>query len=56
MPNRNKAEALLEFLQFVHAEDYHGTDDDMYDAFSDWLANLKDAEVCDIVLDVLITL
>lgn len=27
------------FLQDKHAEDYHGTDDDMPDAFEGWLEN-----------------
>jgi len=31
----------LERLRAVHAKDYHGTDDDMPDAFEDWLTDLS---------------
>ena len=30
-----------DFLKDVHAEDYHGTDDDMPDNFDTWLSNLQ---------------
>lgn len=33
-----------EYLKLVHAEDYHGTDDDMPDAFDDWLGELDGEE------------
>ena len=29
-----------EFLQEKHAENYHGLDDEMPDAFNNWLGNL----------------
>ena len=29
-----------DFLKDTHTEDYHGTDDDMPDAFDNWLAEL----------------
>lgn len=36
-----KAEHPFEkYLESVHARDYHGTDDDMPDAFDDWLGSL----------------
>lgn len=34
-----------DYLQEVHAKDYHGTDDDMPDAFERWLMDLDTAEV-----------
>ncbi len=40
-----KAEYPFEkYLEMVHAEDYHGTDDDMPDAFNDWLGSLDGEE------------
>ncbi len=36
-----------DFLKDKHAEDYHGTDDDMPDAFDDWMGNLDISEVMD---------
>lgn len=30
-----------DFLRDVHAEQYHGTDDDMSDDFDNWLSNLE---------------
>lgn len=32
--------SFSQFLAEVHARDYHGTDDDMPDAFDTWLSNL----------------
>lgn len=32
-------------LKETHAEDYHGTDDDMPDAFENWLENLSVEEL-----------
>lgn len=29
------------YLKEIHAEDYHGTDDDMTDAFESWLVELQ---------------
>ena len=29
------------FLQDIHAKDYHGTDDDMPDAFDNWITELQ---------------
>lgn len=37
---------FTEYLQNIHAEDYHGVDDDMPDAFDNWLSEL---EVDDII-------
>lgn len=36
-----------EFMKGVHAEDYHGTDDDMPDNFELWESNLDIQEVID---------
>lgn len=33
-------ENFEDFLKEKHAEDYHGTDDDMPDAFDDWTTTL----------------
>jgi len=33
------------YLEEVFAEDYHGTDDDMPDAFDNWLAELEQDEL-----------
>lgn len=33
--------SFYEFLQNRHARDYHGTDDDMPDAFDTWLTDLQ---------------
>lgn len=34
-----------EYLQNVHAQEYHGTDDNMPDAFDNWVASLDVDEV-----------
>lgn len=47
-----KSRALLDLLTAAHAEEYHGLDDDMPDACNDWIADLTDDELCDIVLAV----
>lgn len=36
-----------DFLQDKHAEDYHGTDDNMPEDFEDWLMNLDIQELVD---------
>jgi hypothetical protein len=33
------------FLQDEHAKDYHGTDDNMSDAYEDWVSNLDGDEI-----------
>ena len=47
---KEKANALREFLQYSHAEQYIGTDDDMPDSCDDWVASLTDNELCTLVL------
>ena len=47
MKNNNKAEALLEFLEWCHADNYTGTDDDMPDHCNSWISSLSLAEVGD---------
>jgi hypothetical protein len=32
---------FTEYLQNEHGKDYHGTDDDMPDAFDNWLTDLQ---------------
>jgi hypothetical protein len=34
-----------EYLREIHAEDYSGTDDDMPDAYEDWVSNLDAQEM-----------
>ena len=34
-----------DYLKCIHAEDYIGTDDNMPDAFDDWLGNLDIDEI-----------
>lgn len=36
-----KDKTFTDFLNEWHARDYHGTDDDMPDAFDGWLENLQ---------------
>lgn len=34
-----------DYLEDVHAKEYHGTDDDMPDAFETWISTLDTSEV-----------
>lgn len=52
MLQKDKAASLLTLLQNAHAEQYVGTDDCMPDDCDDWIGNLTDDELCDIVLSV----
>jgi hypothetical protein len=36
-----KYKDFTDYLKDKHAEDYHGTDDDMPDAFDNWLTELQ---------------
>lgn len=38
--DKTKIQDFEDFLKDKHAEDYHGTDDDMPDAFDNWISNL----------------
>lgn len=42
-----KRQTFEDFLQEKHGEDYHGTDDDMPDAYDYWSSNLDVQQVCD---------
>lgn len=33
-----------EYLQYIHSLDYLGTDDNMPDAFNDWLGDLEEED------------
>jgi len=33
------------YMQMIHAQDYHGTDDDMPDNFENWITNIDDGEM-----------
>jgi len=37
----NIMKTFEEYLQEIHAQDYHGTDDDMPDSFDEWLTDLQ---------------
>lgn len=50
MFTKEKAQALLTFLQNCHAEQYTGLDDDMIDDCDDWISGLSDDEVSELVL------
>lgn len=52
MFHKEKASALLTLLQNAHAEQYQGLDDEMADDCNEWIGNLTDDEVSDIVLAV----
>lgn len=39
------SEEQIDTLQDIHAEGYNGTDDDMPEAFENWLSNLSDDEI-----------
>ncbi len=45
----NLMESDIEKLSAKHAEDYHGLDDNMPDAFENWLTNLTSKEILDII-------
>ena len=47
LSHAKKLQTFEDFLQEKHAEDYHGTDDDMPDAFDHWVSNLEIQEVMD---------
>lgn len=38
-----------DFLQNKHAEDYHGTDDDMPNAYDAWVSSLDSEEMTDLM-------
>lgn len=52
MFKKEKAKALLELLQYVHAETYAGTDDSLSDNCDNWIETLTDEEVTKEVLAV----
>jgi hypothetical protein len=40
-----KPKDFEDYMRDVHADDYHGTDDDMSDAFEAWVTDLKHGEL-----------
>lgn len=40
-----KTQTFEDYLKDIHAEDYHGTDDDMPDDFERWLENLDNNDL-----------
>lgn len=42
-----KYQSFEDFLEDKHGEDYMGTDDDMPDAYENWMSNLDVQEVID---------
>jgi len=41
----SKMKTFEDYLKEIHAQDYHGTDDDMPDAFEEWASELDDEQV-----------
>ena len=39
-----------DFLKEQHAKEYHGTDDEMYDAYEAWVVELEMEELMKIIL------
>ena len=35
------------YLEYQHAQDYTGTDDNMIDSFMDWVGDLEEDEIID---------
>ena len=52
MSNTSSSQALREFLQWEHAKQYMGTDDDMPDNFDSWVSELEDSELSAMVISV----
>jgi hypothetical protein len=50
----SKSLAFEEFLKEQHAKDYHGTDDDMPDAYEAWLEQLGLDEIIQFADDALL--
>lgn len=40
-----RPETFEDYLQDIHSKNYHGTDDDMPDAYEKWVCELDVAEV-----------
>lgn len=40
-----KVQTFEDFLQEKHAEDYHGTDDNMPDAYETWICELEVGDI-----------
>lgn len=49
---KDKSKALNDLLSWAHAEQYTGLDDEMIDDCNDWIGNLTEEEICEIVLSV----
>lgn len=41
MRRKNNMQTFEDYLKEIHAKEYMGTDDDMPDAFDDWLGDLS---------------
>lgn len=39
----------IDILRDVHAKNYNGTDDDMPDAFENWLSDLSDDQIINMI-------
>lgn len=52
MGNTSSSQALREFLQWEHAKQYTGTDDDMPDACDHWISELTDEQVAVMAVSV----
>jgi hypothetical protein len=49
---KKQAEALLSFLEYAHADQYIGLDDDMPDDCSKFIANMTEDEVITLIVSV----
>lgn len=45
-----KQQALIDLLMWAHADEYRGTDDDMSDAFDDWMGDLTEKNLSEIII------
>jgi hypothetical protein len=52
MTNTSSSQALYEFLQWEHAKQYTGTDDDMPDSCDHWIDELTDEQVAAMAVSV----
>jgi len=48
--HKDKSKALNEYLEWCHAEQYTGLDDEMGDDCCDWIDGLTEDELCNLVL------
>lgn len=52
MDEKENSKALYTILRNEHANGYQGLDDDMNDHLDDWISELSEDEVCEIILSI----